>query len=109
MACLLISGGTVQAQVAYTDPPALAAQPAEPSPGHVAIVDPPCEQDDAEACAQLGLQLLEGNGIAKDEARAVWLFAQGCDWGSMRGCTMAGYAYAEGQGVEADLSLAASY
>jgi hypothetical protein len=50
----------------------------------------------------LGWMYEEGNGVARDPARAAALYKQGCDGGEAGDCTMLGLKYAEGKGVAHD-------
>lgn len=107
LACVAL-GSPAAAQETAAEPSSEAAQE-RVEPGVAAKLNPTCEADDAEACTALGFQLLEGDGIPKDEVRSSGVFAQACLFGSLRGCTMAGNAYGGGNGVEADAVRAASY
>ena len=65
------------------------------------------EQGDAEAANQLGFLYAAGNGVAKDEVRAVQLFEQAGTLGHARARFNAGLAYATGRGVVRDEARAA--
>lgn len=45
-----------------------------------------CDLGNGDACTRLGFTELEGQGTAKNPARALELLKQGCDKASMRGC-----------------------
>ena len=105
LACVALGVSAAAPATAIATPTEVGQAPV----GVVARLDPACDAADAETCTALAYQLFEGDRMPKDEAAAVRVFAQACQFGSMRACTMAGYAYAEGEGVEAELTRAASY
>ncbi len=70
-----------------------------------ALFERACEQNNPRGCANLGLQLLEGRGTAKDAAKASELFQRTCAE-SRIGCDTLGEMYAKGLGVEKDRTTA---
>ena len=48
---------------------------------------------DAQGCFNLGGQLLEGQGVGKNVARAVTLFTKACDGGFAGGCGVLGMLF----------------
>lgn len=68
-----------------------------------------CADKDGSACTRLGDRLLEGNGIARDDARGVSILGKACQLGDMPGCTMTGVAYGKGQGVAQSADIARAY
>jgi TPR repeat protein len=62
---------------------------------------------DGRACTALGYMYAAGQGVAKDEAKAVELYEKGCRYNDPRGCTALGLMLAGGVGVPKDLVKAA--
>jgi TPR repeat protein len=58
-----------------------------------------CEAGALELCYQLGLLYQEGEGVPKDQARAVALYQRACGKPVDSGCFVRGYAYDGGPGV----------
>src|SRR5438094_5062081 len=58
------------------------------------------------SCNNLGLMYGNGDGVAKDAARAAALYRKACDGGDARGCTNLGVMYANGDGVAKDAAQA---
>jgi hypothetical protein len=75
----------------------------------VAALTSQCAEDNAAACTRLGNRLIEGNGVARDDARGLWILAKGCQLGDMRGCTMAGYLYSQGKTIGRSAECARDY
>jgi TPR repeat protein len=65
-----------------------------------------CDAGDGKACDYLGWMHAEGQGAAKDDARAIVLFGKACDLGVGRACGELGDRYAKGRGVRKDLAKA---
>jgi TonB family protein len=65
-----------------------------------------CDAGNAVSCVDLGFRYANGQGITRDDSRAVLLFQKGCDGGDARGCGNLGTMYANGQGVTKDESHA---
>jgi TPR repeat protein len=61
-----------------------------------------CDGGGADGCSGLGVAYENGQGVAKDENRAVQLYQKACDGGSARGCTNLGLMYSNGRGVAKD-------
>src|ERR1019366_80932 len=61
-----------------------------------------CNSKDIHACARLAAMYRKGEGVAKDEVKAVALFRKACDGGETRGCFDLGNMYANGLGVAPD-------
>jgi serine/threonine protein kinase len=55
-----------------------------------------CSLGTAQSCTSLGKKYFEGDGVAKDDARALDLSLQGCDAGDAEGCTAVGVQYGNG-------------
>lgn len=66
-----------------------------------------CDNGDARACANLGWAYAKGDGVEKDEARALELYEKACSGGNAWACASAGRAYELGSGVAKDLARAA--
>ena len=66
------------------------ARAADPSSGVWRVSENPavqklqrgCDGDDLEECVSLGLRYAGGDGVSKDEPRAVSLYKKACDDGS---------------------------
>jgi hypothetical protein len=59
-----------------------------------------CERGEAESCTRLGAIYRDGgNGVAKDDHRAVELFRQACRSGSSAACTDLQHMSAAGRGM----------
>ena len=52
------------------------------------------------ACNNLGRMQQGGNGLARDDARALFFFKKSCDAGYAAGCTNLGVAYGKGLGSD---------
>lgn len=61
-----------------------------------------CDLGSHDACAQLALFLLTGQGTTKDEAGGATLAQRACEGGSALGCLNAGVASIMGTGVDKD-------
>ncbi|WP_394834995.1 sel1 repeat family protein [Pendulispora rubella] len=55
-----------------------------------------CERESADACQELGARYWEGNGVAKDSAKAVGFFRAACEFGMGITCIKLGERYADG-------------
>jgi TPR repeat protein len=53
-----------------------------------------CDANDGTGCTNLGMLYDRGEGVAKDQSRAVALFQKACDLGSAAGCNNLGASYA---------------
>jgi TPR repeat protein len=62
---------------------------------------------DGRACTALGYMYAAGQGVEKDEAKAVELYEKGCKYRDPRGCTAHGLMLAGGVGAAKDLAKAA--
>ena len=62
-----------------------------------------------EKCVVVTIQALydKGNGVEKNEQKAVELYKKACDGGEVHGCSNLGTMYANGNGVEKDFGKAA--
>src|SRR5262245_4337140 len=59
-----------------------------------------CDAGDAESCASLGAVYMQGgNGVARNDRRAVELLRKACDGGSAKGCSALRALYSAGRGV----------
>jgi uncharacterized protein len=65
-------------------------------------LDQSCSDGSAEACKDLGLMYESGNGVAKDEPRAVKLYRTACNAHYAKGCNDLGNMYLDGRGVVKD-------
>ena len=66
-----------------------------------------CDSGNMRGCYNLGVMYTNGNGVEKNEQKAVELYKKVCDGGEMRGCYNLGVMYAKGSGVEKDFGKAA--
>ena len=66
-----------------------------------------CDAGDMRGCHDLGVMYADGNGVEKNEQKAVELYKKACDGGEMLGCFNLGTMYAKGSGTEKDLGKAA--
>jgi TPR repeat protein/tRNA A-37 threonylcarbamoyl transferase component Bud32 len=92
--------------------PRVAAPPPPPPPvasAEVAPLEDRVRAGDAPSMVQLGEHLDAGNGIAKDEARAVELYRRAALLGDTRGMLKLGESFALGRGVAKDLAAAARW
>ncbi|HTV23760.1 MAG TPA: tetratricopeptide repeat protein [Polyangiaceae bacterium] len=68
-----------------------------------------CDRGHADACNALGeLAFFGDRANAPDKVKGAEHISQACNLGSIQGCTNLGYLYANGQGLAADPSRAAS-
>jgi len=63
------------------------------------VLSQPCDQGDGPSCVTLGTLYLRGQGVARDQSRALDLFRQSCALASPRGCGLVGESYLFGQGT----------
>jgi TPR repeat protein len=71
--------------------------------GDVASCGSRCDAGDAASCASLGAVYMQGgNGVARNDRRAVELLRKACDGGSARGCSDLRTMYSAGRGVGRD-------
>ena len=70
------------------------------------LYDQACGGGQTHSCGELGFMYAKGQGVAKDESRAVAHFSKACDAGDPKGCAYLGAMYADGQGVAKDESRA---
>lgn len=68
------------------------------SPLDIAILKVECNLGMYLTCASLGTKYLAGNGVAKDNSRALALFQRSCDRGEAEGCASLGLMYDMGWG-----------
>jgi TPR repeat protein len=68
-----------------------------------------CADGHLPSCQELGKRFAQGAGVAKDEARAAFLFQKTCNGGVAEGCESLGYALEKGAGVPADMAAARPY
>src|SRR5579872_4327044 len=62
-----------------------------------------CNRGTYLACFSLGTAYASGNGVTKDDSRAVVLFQRACDGGDAQGCSGLGYMYEMGTGAQKDI------
>jgi TPR repeat protein len=65
-----------------------------------------CDGGDAESCRLRGDKLYRGDGVTKDEARAVPALRAACDAKIVESCEQLADAYWKGRGVDKDAALA---
>ena len=70
------------------------------------VLSQPCNRGDGESCVILGLLYRRGQGVSRDDARAVPLFQQSCTTGFPRGCGLLGESYLFGLGAAKDMTQA---
>ncbi len=63
------------------------------------VLSVPCQRGDGVSCSTLGTLYLRGQGVARDQSRALDLFRQSCADGWPRGCGLVGESYLFGQGT----------
>lgn len=68
-----------------------------------------CEANDLGACTNLGILYSNGQEIARDYNRSVWLHDYACKGGFIRGCDNLGRLYQRGNGVEQNNDEALRY
>jgi hypothetical protein len=68
-----------------------------------------CEKGHPGSCATLGAMLASGQGVSRDEARAVDVLKKACEGGEARGCVALGTLTAEGRGTSADPAAAVGF
>jgi hypothetical protein len=68
------------------------------SPLDTATLEVACNLGRYPACVSLGTNYLRGNGVVKDNARALSLFQRSCDGGNAEGCALLGLMYQMGWG-----------
>src|SRR5262245_59755826 len=62
-----------------------------------------CDAGDGEACAKLGaMYRTDGQGVVRDEPRALELYRKGCSLGSTSSCTSFREMYGQGRGVKGE-------
>src|ERR1019366_5355781 len=61
-----------------------------------------CNSKDIHACARLAAMYRKGEGVAKDEVKAVALFRKACDGAEEMACNNTGVMYKTGDGVPQD-------
>jgi len=67
-----------------------------------------CGQEHPNDCVLAGMALAQGNGVTRDEPRALTLYAQACMTGFGVGCWYQGTAIEQGNGAQADPNAAAA-
>jgi TPR repeat protein len=68
-----------------------------------------CDARLASGCANLGVLVSGGKGVAPDKARAAQFFSTACTGGNANGCYNLGLFYDDGTGVPRNLTTAAAY
>ena len=114
-----LSDGTTRndcvAVTAVEDDPAVAAlaRAARAEEGSGCNVPDECEQQCAKgrpgACTTLADAYFRGNGVRRDQKKAIPLFVRACEAGNANACNAAGFAYAGGGGARRDLPRAKRY
>ncbi|MCC6216456.1 MAG: cation:proton antiporter [Polyangiaceae bacterium] len=111
------AGATCRPRVAASPPPAAALPPA-PAPAapppHAApkaeaasAYQRACDLGSPRGCNDLGVMLLDGDGVPRDPARAVVLFRNACELGLPMACANLGHALEHGLGGAVDVAGAA--
>ncbi len=77
-----------------------------PGPQRAAACKRACELAHSNSCYYRGRHLEAGDGVAKDLARALVRYREGCKGGSGLACRAAATMYAGGSGVAADAARA---
>lgn len=68
--------------------------------GDVASCSSRCDAGDAASCASMGAVYMQGgNGVARNDRRAVEMLRKACDGGSAKGCSDLRTMYSAGRGV----------
>jgi len=75
----------------------------------VAALTALCDGNDAGACTRLGDRLLEGEDVARDEARGVEILFKACQLGDRPGCNMVGFVSSKGTGRAQSTDRALAY
>jgi serine/threonine protein kinase/TPR repeat protein len=70
--------------------------------GAAPLYDQACAVGNPVACRQLARMYASGQGVAKDESRAVTFYNKACDAGNAEGCMNLGVRYMNGRGVGRD-------
>ena len=71
------------------------------------VLEPLCNEGDAEACTLAARRLVNGDGVAADGPRSTTMFQAACSAGQPMACFYEGLAYARGdRGVEKNLDTA---
>jgi TPR repeat protein len=94
MAALLLV--VLRGPAAAGEPPAGDGGAADPRQAH-------CDGGDAAACANMGHDLLTGQGARKDPVRALPLLERACEAGKAEACNNAGVIYGNGMGTAKDV------
>ena len=94
--------------VAASVPAAAHLPVAEQVPAEIARLTAECQDGKFASCLELARRYQAGEGVAKDEARAVAFDRKACDGGDATGCFDLAYAYDEGAGVAKDKARAAA-
>jgi TPR repeat protein len=79
------------------------------APANSASYEKGCEAGEATACTDLALAYEGGEGVPKDQARAVTLHGKACDGGASASCDRLGSIYEFGWGVASDPVKASTY
>lgn len=74
----------------------------------VPLMTKACDGGDAAGCGSLGLMYQNGQGVTRDEFKAVSLYRKACDNGNARGCTDLGWMTELGRGAGKDPKTAVS-
>ena len=109
-ACACQAAVPVPAAPPFERPPAGCDSRSPPScrEGNVAPLGDACSKGRAASCTDLGNLFATGNGVGKDERRAVALFTRACDAGDAAGCSNLGIMFVTGVGVGKDEARAAA-
>lgn len=84
----------------------LAAIPSPTTPLDASALERVCASGDAQGCFNLGEMYALGQGVPKDETRAVTLFDRACSAGNYPACFDLGVMYTGGWGVAKDAARA---
>ncbi|MES2059365.1 MAG: tetratricopeptide repeat protein, partial [Pseudomonadota bacterium] len=99
----------VAATPAMTDAVEEPGSVSDGSAQEIKALEESCDAGSADGCQQLGARLADGEGVARDEARAATLFEKSCLGGEADGCTLLGLAYHKGNGVSRSPERAAAF
>jgi TPR repeat protein/serine/threonine protein kinase len=77
--------------------------------GAAPLYEQACAGGNPAACRQLARMYTSGQGVSKDESRAVTLYNKACDAGNAEGCMNLGVRYMNGRGVAKDDAQAIAF
>lgn len=110
---VLVAGGSVKREVFVTSFASAVRELEQGTP----LADVPradhleleCRSGSARACYRAGGDFYRGDGVARDDERALRMYVEACKKGLGMGCTAAGLMYTSGRAGRVDDSRAARY